>query len=176
LENQSFYRLNFRSKARVPILFDRTGELKNFFQLRGPSIARQNKPAVQPHLLSPETIQQIELKLVGDIFKAAQPDSIKATFMAIFDLTIEDPIECSAGRIVVLNGAVAYELMIDLRLRFSIFMDVHGNLLDVTDDDSELSQKVICDHSLHQGWVPQVNLFENRKSEFSTLHYPAHRY
>jgi hypothetical protein len=175
-ENQSFYRLNFKSKARLPILLDRTGELKNFFQQSKPIVARQNDPGAPFNLLDPDAIRQVELKLICNIFEAAHPDSIKAAFMAIFDLTIEDQIECRAGRIVALNGEVAYELMIDLKLRFSIFMDVHGNLLDVTDDNPEVSPKVIRDHSIHRRWVAPVNLFENRESDFSTLQYPAHRY
>lgn len=174
--NHGYYRLNFKSKARLPILADRTGNLKCFFPQNGSSAAGQSKPAVAFNLIDPDAIRPMELNLICNIFKTIPPYAIKRSLMGIFDLTIDDPIECKGGRIVPLNGNVAYELWIDIRLRFSIFMDVHGNLVDVTDNDSELAQEVLCDHSILQGWVPQVNLFENRKPEFSTLPYPAYRY
>jgi hypothetical protein len=175
-ENGCFYRLNFKSKAMLSILLDRKGDLVNFVQQSKKSAARRNKHMVPSNILNAPRVKQLELILVRNIFKAADLDAIKKALIAIFDLTFDDEIECREGNIVVLNGQVAYEILVNLKLGFSIFMDKNGDFLDVSAvDDLNVWEKVIRDYSIHQNWLPSINLFKNAPSNRSTVQLAQNR-
>ena len=164
-ENQYFYRLNFKSKAILPILIDRQGDLKNFLQKSNNPVACRNSQAVPSHILNTDEIRQFELTLIRNMFNAADMDSVKEVLTAIFDLTFYDEIECRDGKMVVLNGAVAYELLVDVNFGFSIFIDESGTFIDVAAaDDTDVSQKVIEDYLIHQSWFPSMNIFKKQKA------------
>lgn len=168
-ENQYFYRLNFKSKAILPMLLDRQGDLKNFLQKSNNPVACRNSHAVPSHILNTDEIRQFELTLIRNMFNAADKDSVKEILGAIFDLSFYDEIECRDGKMVVLNGAVAYELLIDVNFGFSIFIDEYGIFIDAAAaDDSDVSQKVIEDYLIHQSWFPSMNIFKKQKAEFDS--------
>jgi hypothetical protein len=168
-ENQYFYRLNFKSKAILPMLLDRQGDLKNFLQKSNNPVACRNSQAVPSHILNTDEIRQFELTLIRNMFNAADKDSVKEILGAIFDLTFYDEIECRDGKMVVLNGAVAYELLIDVNFGFSIFIDEYGTFIDVAAaDDPDVSQKVVEDYLIHQSWFPSMNIFKKQKAEFDS--------
>jgi len=165
-----FYRLNFKSKAMLPILLNRTGCLVNFLLSNKKLVACRNKQVVPANIMNTDEVKQLELMLVRNIFSAADLKAIRKTLTASFDITFYDEIECRDGNITVLDGEVAYELLLDLRLGFSIFMDKYGNFLDVSAvDDLNVWEEVIRDHSLHQNWLPPINLFKNGQSNISTV-------
>jgi hypothetical protein len=168
-ENQYFYRLNFKSKAILPMLLDRQGDLKNFLQKSNNPVACRNSQAVPSHILNTDEIRQFELTLIRNMFNAADKDSVKEILGAIFDLTFYDEIECRDGKMVVLNGAVAYELLIDVNFGFSIFIDEYGTFIDVAAaDDPDVSQKVVEDYLIHQSWFPSMNIFKKQKADFDS--------
>jgi len=175
-ENGCFYRLNFKSKAMLSILLDRKGDLVNFVQQSKKSAVRQHKHMVPSNILNSHRVKEHEWKLVRSIFKAADLDAVKKALMAIFDLTFDDEIECRDGNIIVLNGQVAYEIPVDLKLGFSIFMDKNGHFLDVSAvDDLNVWEKVIRDYSIHQNWLSSINLFKNGQSERSAVQLAQNR-
>lgn len=168
-ENQFFYRLNFKSKAILPILLNRQGDLKNFLHKNKQPRACRNSQAAPSHVLNTDVIRQFELTLIRNMFDAAEMDSARKVLTAVFDLTFYDEIECRGGKMVVLNREVAYELMIDVNFGFSIFLDEYGIFIDVTAADAcDVSQRVIEDYLIHQSWFPSINIFKKETTEFDT--------
>jgi len=154
----------------LPILLNRTGYLVNFLLSNKKLVACRDKQVVPANIMNTDEVKQLELMLVRNIFSAADLKAIRKTLTASFDITFYDEIECRDGNITVLDGEVAYELLLDLRLGFSIFMDKYGNFLDVSAvDDLNVWEEVIRDHSLHQNWLPPINLFKNGQSNISTV-------
>jgi hypothetical protein len=162
--NQKYYKIIFESKVMLSILLGREGNLINFIASRNQFRSFPGKIPVKLKFLDSQDIKSLERLLYKKFFSGINLERLKNLFKDIFEIELYGQVEWKKGNIAVFNKQIAYELFFSSRIRFSLYIDNHGNYLDIAAAKDNFKWENFST-GLFSGnnIMPALNLFNRQK-------------
>lgn len=134
-KKQILYKLNFEANLAFSVLLDRMGNFLTFNIPRNHLLWSQAKNGNNLKGLDFGAIKSWELKLLHKLIGSLDIDALKKIFKDKFNFGLQGAIKCKTGDIVTYNHEVAYKLVFESKVAFSMLLDRMGNSLSLIASD-----------------------------------------
>lgn len=129
LNNQIVYQFDYSSVAAFPVLINETGKFMGYANSHDFNEIVAEETGSYENLIDPEIIKMRKVEFIEKISAAINPEKIAKLFNEIFKDRAIGKVTYSSGDIKALSGFIVYQLVYEIELFFSIFIDRKGNYI-----------------------------------------------
>lgn len=129
LNNQIVYQFDYSSVAAFPVLINETGKFMGYANSHDFNEIVEEETGSYENLIDPEIIKMRKVEFIEKISAAINPEKIAKLFNEIFKDRAIGKVAYSSGDIKALSGFIVYQLVYEIELFFSIFIDRKGNYI-----------------------------------------------
>ena len=138
LNNQIVYQFNYSSVAAFPVLINEMGKFMGYANYHDFHEIDPEETESYEMLIDPEVIKLRKAEFIETISASINVNTIAELFSSIFKDKAIGKVIYSSGDIKSLGGYLVYQLIYEIELFFSVFIDRRGNYIRSSLKDNDL--------------------------------------
>jgi len=129
--NQIAYKLGFSAVATFSLLMDKMGYYQGFTKPNDLFLSNAEKNDLENSITDFELIRVKEAEFLDSLAATINTRRIIEFFQKVFKLKTNGIVIYKDGDIIVFNGRVAYKLVFDIEVNFSLYLDRNGKHIEL---------------------------------------------
>jgi hypothetical protein len=142
--NQITYKLSFSAVATFSLLMDKMGNYQGFTKPDDVFLSNAERTDLENSITDFELLRVKEAEFLDSLAATINTRRIIEFFQKVFKLKTNGIVIYKHGDIIVFNGRVAYKLIFDIEVNFSLYLDRRGKHigLAISEDDQRIAKEV----------------------------------
>jgi len=138
LNNQIVYQFDYSSVAAFPVLINEMGKFMGYANSHDFNKIDAEETESYEKIIDSEVIKMRKAEFIETISASINTETIAELFNKIYEHKAIGKVTYSSGDIKVLSGYVIYQIVYDIELFFSVFVDREGNYIRSSMKDNGL--------------------------------------
>jgi hypothetical protein len=138
LNNQIVYQFDYSSVAAFPVLINEMGKFMGYANSHDFNEMDSEETQSYEKIIDPEVIKIRKAEFIETLSASINTEAIAELFNKIFKDKAIGKVIYSSGDIKALNGQLIYQLVYEIEIFFSIFIDRKGNYIRSSMKDNGL--------------------------------------